>query len=80
MLGKGLPYPAVILFHRRAAGPGHAQRLQGDPLGIEQPKDIVIGDDEQVGRRAQGGLLVGQEPGIDVAVGADQGQVRHPIV
>ena len=40
----------------------------------------MIGDDEQIGGRAEGRVLVGQQPRIDVAVRADEGQLRDRVV
>ena len=40
----------------------------------------MIGDDEEIGRRAERRVLVGQQPRIDMAVRADDGQPRHARV
>jgi hypothetical protein len=41
---------------------------------------MPIGDDQQVGRRAEGGVLIGKKPGVHVAVWADDGQVGYGLV
>jgi hypothetical protein len=40
----------------------------------------VIRDDEEIGRRAERRVFVGQQPRIDMAVRADDGQPRHARV
>jgi hypothetical protein len=40
-------------------------------LGIEHPKDIMIGDDQQIGRGAPSGVFVGEQARVNVSVGAD---------
>jgi len=47
---------------------------------VEHTEDVVVGDDEQVRGGAEGRVLVGQQPGIDMAVRADDGEVRDPVV
>ncbi len=79
MIGKDLPDLSVIRFHRLAITGRYAERFQRDALGIEHAEDVVVGDDEQVGWRAQRGIF-GKQARIDVPVRADQGQVSHPGV
>jgi len=40
----------------------------------------MVGDDEKVGGGAECRVLVGEQPGIDMAVRADDWEVRDPVV
>jgi hypothetical protein len=37
----------------------------------------MVGDDQQVGRCTEGGMVVGQEARVHMSVGADDGKVSH---
>ncbi len=80
MVGKGLPDPSMIGLHGAAVEGRQAQGFQRDPLGIEHTKDIVVGDDEQVRRRAKGCVLIGKEARVHVPVGTDQGQINDLLI
>ena len=56
------------------------QRLERDPLRVEHPEDVVVGDDEELGRRAERGVLVGEQARINVAVRADDRELRDRLV
>ncbi len=80
VIGKELPDFAVIVLHRAAVNAGHAQRFQRDTLRVEHPEHVVVGDDEQLCGRPEGGVLVGKEFGIDVPVRADDRQIGHRFI
>ena len=65
----------MVRFYGPAIEARHAQRFQRDALGIEHPRDVMIGDDEQIGGRAEGRFGVAEQPRVHVAVRADQRQV-----
>jgi hypothetical protein len=75
VIGKGLPDLPVLDRARSSIAPRNAQHFQGNALRVEHAEDIVIGNDERVGGWAKGDVLVGQQPGIDVTVWTDNGQV-----
>ncbi len=80
MFGEGLPDLAMIGLRRAAVSARHAQRLQGHALGIEHPEDVMIGDDEEIGWRAERRVFIGQQPRVDMTMRADDGQPRHACV
>lgn len=75
MIGEALPDPAVVGLDQRAIPAGDAEIFQRDALAVEHAKDVVIGNDQQLGRRAEGRRRVGQQRGRHVAVRADDRQV-----
>ena len=72
VVGERLPDFAVVGLDRPAIPPRHAQRLQRHALRVEHAKDVVVGDDQQIGRAAEGVVRVGEHARIDMAVRADQ--------
>ena len=77
MVGEGLPDFAVVGLDRPAIPPRHAERLQRHALRVEHAEDVVVGDDQQIGRAAERVVRVGEHARVDVAVRADQRQARH---
>jgi hypothetical protein len=75
MLGEALPDPAVISLDWRAVVGRHAEIFEREALSVEHAEDVMVGDDEQLGRRAQVRGRVGQQRRWDVAVRADQRQI-----
>ncbi len=80
MIGKGLPDLAMVCLDQPAIAPRDAQRFQGNALGVEHAEDVMVGDDEQIGGRAEGCVFIGQQRGIDVAVRRDDGQACDALV
>jgi hypothetical protein len=58
----------------------YAERIQRNALRVEHAKDIVVGNDEQLSRRPECRVFVGQQPGIDVAVRGDNWQWRDALI
>src|SRR5918998_1001539 len=46
LLAEVAPDLAMVPLHGRAVGCRHAQVLHRDPLTVEHPEDVVVGDDE----------------------------------
>jgi hypothetical protein len=65
---------------RAAVGAGNTEVLHRDALRVEQAEDVVVGDDEQLRRRAQARRRVRQQGRRHVAVGADEGQILDRCV
>jgi hypothetical protein len=59
VLAETLPDLAVVGLHRRAVEGRDAEVLHRYTLAVEHPVDVVVGDDEELGRRAQSGARVG---------------------
>jgi hypothetical protein len=49
-------------------------------LRVEHPKHVVVRNDEKIGRRAEGSVLVRQELRIHVAVRAEDRQSRDGFI
>ena len=75
-----LPGLPVVHVDGASVGSGHAEHLQRDTLGVQHPEDVVVGDDEQLGRRAERRVGVGEQPRIHMPVRAHDRQVRDPVV
>ena len=71
-----LPDPPRIAFDRRAVERGYAEAFERDPLRVEHPRHVVIGDDQQ-GCRIGERRVVGEHPRIDMTVRTDQRQRPH---
>lgn len=56
------------------------QRLQWNPLRVQHARDVMVGDDEQVGGRAEGGVGVGEETRVNVTVRRDDRQAGNGFV
>ena len=55
------------------------QFVQGHPIGVQQPGDVVIRRDEQ-GSRIGKRFVVEQQVRVDVTVRADQRKLSHRVV
>ena len=44
------------------------QRFQRDALRVQHARDVMVGDDEEVGGRAEGCVGVGEETRVNVTV------------
>ena len=53
--------------------------VEPDPVGVQQPRHVVVGGHEQR-RRVGERLVVEQQPRIDVTVRRDHRQVTHRVV
>ncbi len=77
---KGLPDLAVIALHLSPIPSGNSQLLQGNPLRVQHPKDVMVRDDEEFGRRAKTVIGIGEHPWIHVPVGGNDRQMRYQPV
>src|SRR5215218_456342 len=71
VLTEAVPDTPVVRLDGGAVDRWHTQILHRDPLAVEHPEDVMVGDDKQLGRRPQGGTLVRKQRRGDVAVGPD---------
>src|SRR3546814_15598169 len=65
---------AWVTFDRAAVGAWYTQLLQRNALAVEHAEDVMIGDDQQACRIAEGGV-VGEPGGIGMAVRRDDRQM-----
>ena len=72
VLTEDTPDLAVVAFDAAAIHARHPQRFERDALRVQHAHDIVVGDDEQVGGRTEGGIGVAEQARVDVAVRTDQ--------
>jgi hypothetical protein len=72
VLTEALPDTPVVRLDGGAVEGRYAEVLHRDAPAVEHPEDVVIGDDEEVGWRAQGRVPVRKEGGWDVPVRAHQ--------
>ncbi len=56
------------------------QRLQWNPLRVQHARDVVVGDDEEFGGRAEGCVRVGEEARVNVTVRRDDGKFRDGLI
>src|SRR3546814_1832872 len=69
---------AWVTFDRAAVGAWYTQLLQRNALAVEHAEDVMIGDDQQACRIAEGGV-VGEPGGIGMAVRRDDRQMLDQI-
>src|SRR3546814_17876005 len=74
MVGEPAPNRAWVTFDRAAVGAWYTQLLQRNALAVEHAEDVMIGDDQQACRIAEGGV-VGEPGGIGMAVRGDDRQM-----
>ena len=77
---KGLPDLAMIRFDCAVIFPlihGHTLGFKGNALRVQHPKDIVIRDQEELGRRIEMVRSIGEQQRVNMAVRADQRKVGH---
>jgi len=55
-------------------------RLQRNALRVQHARDVMVGDDEEVGGRAKGGAGVGEETRVNVTVRRDDGQRCYGLI
>src|SRR3546814_20743094 len=67
MVGEPAPNRAWVTFDRAAVGAWYTQLLQRNALAVEHAEDVMLGDDHQACRIAEGGV-VGEPGGIGTAV------------
>ena len=79
-----LPGTTVVVFGR---GDGstplpeqNPERLERNSLRMEHPQNVVVGDDEQLRRRPESGVRVGQEPGVHVRMRAYDREAGDTLV
>src|SRR5215467_11399937 len=70
VLGEDLPDFAMIRFDRAAVDTRNAQSLQRNSLGIKHPEDVMVGNEQQIGRRPELILRIGEHSRVDVAMRA----------
>lgn len=58
----------MIAFDRAAINARDAQALQRNALRIKHPKNVVIGNEQQVGWRAEVVIGIGEHSRVNVAV------------
>src|SRR6185437_2168438 len=75
VVGESLPDSPVIGLHRRAVTARHSQVREGDSLAVQQTEYVVIGNDQEIGGCAEGGVWIGEERRIHMAVRAKNGQI-----
>src|SRR3546814_14418593 len=74
MVGEPAPNRAWGTFDRAAVGAWYTQLLQRNALAVEHAEDVMIGDDQQACRIAEGGV-VGEPGGLGMAVRRDDRQM-----
>ena len=67
-----LPDAAVVALDLAAVCARDAQPLKRDALRVEHAKDVVVGDEQQVGGRAERVIRLGKHARVNVAVRADE--------
>jgi hypothetical protein len=67
----------LIALRGATVAPWHALGFERDSLGVEHPKDIVVGNEQQLGGAPEAVVRVGEERWIHMAVWADQRQIFH---
>ena len=77
MRAQDPPHVPGLLFGQRPAA--HAELVESDPVGVQQPGHVMVGGHEQP-RRVGEWRVVEQQPGVDVAVRGDDRQLPHRVV
>ena len=54
--------------------------LQRNALRVQHARDVMVGDDEEVGGRAEGCVGVGEETRVNVTMRGDDGQRRDGLI
>ena len=71
-------------FRRRVSrfcdGRLSSKRLQRNALRVQHARDVMVGDDEEVGGCAKGCVGVGEETRVNVTVRRDDGQRRDSLI
>jgi hypothetical protein len=70
-----LPDFAMIALDRATIHARHAECFERNALRVQHPKNIVIGNDEQIGRRTERIVWIGKHSRIHVTVRTNQRQV-----
>ena len=71
MIGKNLPDLAVVSFDWSTIQARYTHCFQWYTLRKQHAVNIMIGDDEQLGRRTKAGVLIQEQARVDVPVWAD---------
>ena len=71
VVAEDLPDAAMVGFDLCAIDRGYAQLLEADALRIKHPENVMIGNQEQIRRRAQIEIGIGESARIDMAVGTN---------
>src|ERR687888_2221647 len=79
MLGEQLPDLAGIALHRRAVARWDTECLHRYAARVQHAEDVMIGRDDER-RRLGERFVLREKPGIDVSVGADEGQIANLLV
>ena len=79
MLREQAPGLSRVLLDRAPVRPGNTEFLQGDPLAVQHPQDVVIGDQKQR-RGVEERVVVVVPSRIGMPVGADDGKPLHLLV
>ncbi len=75
MVGEALPDRAVIGFNGCAILGRNTQVFHCHALAVEHPKDIVVGNDKQLGGRAEASIRIGEQRRMDVPMRRNKRQV-----
>jgi hypothetical protein len=76
MLGKGPPDLSRVPFHLTSVGERNAQAFQRNSLTVEHPEDVVIRDEEKIGRIEKSNVF-GIPARVGMAMGTNDGQFSH---
>lgn len=79
MVAKNLPDLPVISLRLWSICSGDAQRIQGNAVGVEHPKDIVIRNKDQFGWIRKR-FIVREYPRIHMTVRTNDGEILHALV
>ena len=71
---------AVVPFHGAAVNARHTQILKSNALGIKHAKNIMVGNDQQLRRRAESIIRIAEQPRVHMPVWADQRQVSDRLI
>src|SRR4029450_362771 len=80
MLGEGLPdlpviHPSVVAVFSR-----DPESFERNPLRIEHSENIVVGNQQQLGRGPESVIRVGKHARINMPMRAHQRRLRHAII
>src|SRR5207245_2797111 len=68
------------LLNRSAVASRDAQVLHAYALAVEHAEDVVVGHDQQVGRRGEARGRICEQAPMDVSVRTDQRQTGNTVV
>ena len=79
LFGEDLPDFAVVGFHLASVNSRNAQSSSRNALRVEHPENVVVGNEQQIGGRAELIVGIGEHARVNVAVRADQAVCRRPV-